>query len=153
VNDARSGLPAVEARLVDALGSIRSRARSDTKVVLVPYPYLSNRDDDTLIYRRLGLVESDRYEAGAEVRRLGEAGDQAQRREVDAANRAAGTPFVTYVDDVKAHFAGHKPDPSASERNPARWLHEFDSYIPAEWYHCNTEGHGQLASLVSRGGA
>lgn len=151
VDDARELLPDVQDDLTDAFAAIRARAPR-ANVGFVGYPYLANDDDFELVYRRLGIWESDRYAAAREVRALGRDGDQAQAEAVRIANDAAradgGEDFVTFVDDVKEHFTGHEPDPELGSGNPDRWLNEFETRIPAEWFHYNAEGHRQLGLLL-----
>ena len=68
-----------------------------------------------------------------------------------AALNAEGGAQVIFVDEVKAHFAGHEPDGRVCCRNDDRWIHEFDTFTPMEWYHYNPTGHAELAGLLSRG--
>ncbi len=148
VNEARELLPNVEDDLVDALATIHARA-PQAKVALVGYPYLANNDDFVLVYKRLRFFwETDRYAAAQEVRELGRQGDARQRAAVDAANAAAGEDFVTYVDDVKAHFAGHEPKPELGTGNPDRWMNEIEHRIIVENYHYKPRGHEELAKLL-----
>jgi SdrD B-like domain/von Willebrand factor type A domain/GDSL-like Lipase/Acylhydrolase/PKD domain len=151
VDSANTLLPGVGAKLVSLLNDFhQNRMRPDAKVGLLTYPYLSNRESFTLrsLRDRIPFVEGDRYDAGKEVRALGDAGDRMQRNVVTEVNAAAGRDFVTLVDTVKEHFAGHEPDPSVTNRNPDRWIHEFDSRIIAEWYHPNAQGHEELKNLL-----
>ncbi|QHT55170.1 VWA domain-containing protein [Cellulomonas sp. H30R-01] len=150
VTDARAGIGQLEDDLTDLLGRLRDRMRPDAKVVLLSYPYLSNTDSFVLrsLRDRLPFVSGDTYDIGHEVRALGDEGDAAQRAAVARANTAAGRPFVSYVDTVKEHFAGHEPDPSATNRNDDRWIHEFDSVTMAEWYHPTTKGHYEESTLL-----
>lgn len=150
VTDARAGIGQLEDDLTDLLGRLRARMRPDAKVVLLSYPYLSNTDSFVLrsLKDRLPFVSGDTYDIGHEVRALGDEGDAAQRAAVARANAAAGTSFVSYVDTVKEHFAGHEPDPSATNRNDDRWIHEFDSFTMAEWYHPTTKGHYEESTLL-----
>ncbi|MDC7120192.1 GDSL-type esterase/lipase family protein [Cellulomonas fimi] len=150
VTDARAGIDQLEDDLTDLLGRLRDRMRPDAKVVLLSYPYLSDTDSFVLrsLRDRLPFVSGDTYDIGHEVRALGDEGDAAQRAAVARANTAAGRPFVSYVDTVKQHFAGHEPDPSATNRNDDRWIHEFDSVTMAEWYHPTTTGHYEESTLL-----
>ena len=140
VESASAGLDGVEQKLGQILGRLRASLRPDARVALVAYPYLE-KDPGYTLY---GFFTS--YRAGEHVRRLGDEGDASQAQAVGAANGA--DPFVTFVDEVKAHFAGHEPDGSVLRRNPDRWIHEFDTFTPAEWYHFNTRGHQEIANLL-----
>lgn len=152
VENAFNLLPAVEDRLLEALLAIRSRARPDTKVAVVGYPFLANNDDFELVYRRFGIWESDRYAAAARVRELGRRGDDAQQSSVDRANAQAGEPFAVLVDEVKSHFVGHEPKPELGSGNPARWMNEFEQLVVVENYHYNDEGHRQIGLLLRQFG-
>lgn|GEM_PF-640630 len=147
---ARDGADDLQVSIVDVLAKLRAKMRPDARVVLLGYPYLSNRTSFVLrsLKDRLPWVEGDSYDIGKEVRALGDEGDDLQRDAVAAANRAAGTSFVTYVDGVKPLFAGHEPDPSTASRNPDRWIHEFDTFTQAEWYHPTERGHLEESSLL-----
>ena len=148
VGEARDLTPDVKDNLVSALAAVRNRA-PNARVGLVGYPYLANNDDFELVYRRLGFFwEVDRYAAAREVRALGREGDVQQAAAVDVANAAAPAPFVTYVDDVKAHFTGHEPKPELGTGNPDRWMNEIERRIIIENYHYNEIGHMQLAQLL-----
>jgi LPXTG-motif cell wall-anchored protein len=126
-----------------------NRMRPDARLAMLTYPYLSNRPSWVLrSIRAIAGFGGDSYDAGREVRALGDAGDRMQRSIVNRVNAAAGQQFVRLVDTVKEHFAGHEPDPSAARRNPDRWIHEFDSLMPAEWYHPNPRGHEEEKNLL-----
>src|SRR5690606_249203 len=104
--------------------------RPGAKVAVLTYPYLSLlrnwelRSFAAQAGDAFGIRVGDRIDAGAEVRRIGDLGDQAQRRAVNAANSLAGEPFVTLVESTKFVFAGHEPDPAATRINPFGWLWE-----------------------------
>lgn len=147
VEEARALFEDVDDSLIDFLAQVRARTRPDTKVGVVGYPYLAN-DDDFQLVSRLLFWETDRYAAAREVRALGRQGDDVQRAAVDAANAAAGAPFVTYVDRVKAHFTGHEPEPELFDGNPDRWINEIEHLVLVENFHYNPEGHRQLALLL-----
>jgi lysophospholipase L1-like esterase/Mg-chelatase subunit ChlD len=151
VDQARRQLPDVKTRLVNLLATLRDkRLRPDAKVALLAYPYLSSRSSWTLrSIRAIARFGGDSYDAGKEVRAVGDEGDATQRDAVAQANRAAGGRFVTYVDTVKGHFAGREPDPRARDRNPRRWIHEFDTLTKAEWYHPNSRGHEEEKNLLT----
>ncbi|MGW6128936.1 GDSL-type esterase/lipase family protein [Cellulomonas sp. NPDC055163] len=152
VESGQGGLEGVQSRLSELLTRLGSDVlRPDAKIGLLAYPYLSNREHwDLRSVRRIisPFGGGDSYDAGFGVRELGRAGDEAQAAAVAEAEDAVGRDFVTYVDTVKPHFAGHEPDPRASNRNPDRWIHEFDSRIVAEWYHPNARGHVEEKNLL-----
>lgn len=152
VDAAKRDLDQVRIRLTNTLNAISGRVRPDTKVAVVGYPYLANNDDFELVYKRLGIWESDRYAAAREVRALGRDGDAKQLAAVNAANAAAGRDFVTYVDDVKARFAGHEPKPELGTGNPDRWMNEIESRVLIENYHYNATGHRELSTLLRKYG-
>jgi hypothetical protein len=146
VDAARDDLPGVQTELTAVLNKLRTeKLRADARVALVAYPYLEKSD-------KFGLkLFFDSYDAGRQVRKLGLDGDTSQRAAVTAANAAAPTPFVTYVDGVKPRFEGppsHAPDGALTGRNPDRWVHEFETRIMAEWYHYNPDGHREIAGLL-----
>lgn len=140
VEAARAGIPAVEQLIANVFARLRERMRGDARVALLAYPHLATSSR----YALRSLSGRDTYEAGAEIRRLGEEGENAQRQAV----QAAGAPFVTFVDSVKAHFAGHEPDAAVSRTNPNGWLHEFVISPRLESYHYNPRGHQEIASLL-----
>lgn len=152
VESAESGLAGVQARISELLTRLGTDVlRPDAKIGLLAYPYLSNREHwDLRSVRRIisPFGGGDSYDAGFGVRELGRGGDEAQAAAVAEAEDAVGRDFVTYIDTVKPHFAGHEPDPRASNRNPDRWIHEFDSRIVAEWYHPNARGHVEEKNLL-----
>lgn len=150
VQDARDGIGQLEDDIVALMADLRGRMRPDAQVLLLSYPYLSNEESYVLrsIRDRLPFVDGDTYDIGAEVRALGDEGDAAQRSAVDRANAAAGTPFVFFVSTVKEHFAGHEPNPSPYDRNDDRWIHEFDTFTKAEWYHPTKTGHFEESTLL-----
>lgn len=153
VEAAEKEIDQVRIRLTNVLNALAARGREDIKVAVVGYPYLANNDDFELVYRRLGIWESDRYAAAKSVRALGRVGDTKQQAAVDAANSAAGRDFVTFVDEVKSHFAGHEPKPELGTGNPQRWMTEIESRIVVENYHYNAKGHRELAELLQGYGA
>ncbi len=150
VDAAHAGLRTLGDGISETLGALRARMRPDARVVLLSYPYLST--EEPYILRSFGGLlpwSTDSYNTATAVRDLGDAGDAAQRRAVDQANAAAGVEFVTFLDTVKGHFAGHEPDPSTARRNPARWIKEFElPLILAESYHPNLRGHTEEARLL-----
>ena len=147
VEAARTGLDGVRIQLTDALTDLRSRARPDTKVALIGYPFLANNDDFELVYRRLGLFESDRYDAARQVRLVGLTGDEQQQAAVANANAAVGTEFATFV-NIKDLFRGHEPKPELGTGNPDRWMSEIENRIIIENYHYNAIGHQQLGAYL-----
>nr|WP_233571567.1 GDSL-type esterase/lipase family protein [Cellulomonas triticagri] len=149
VDEADAGLGDLSSDITDMLDELRQRMRPDARVVLLSYPYLSTAEPYILksLWGR-PWFSNDSYDTATAVRALGDAGDAAQRRAVEAANAAAGTEFVTFVDTVKEHFVGHEPNPSPYSRNPDRWVMEVESLILAENYHPNLRGHTEEARLL-----
>ena len=146
VNAGQEGIGEVGARTAVALRTLKARMRQDAHIVLAAYPYLEKNADYTL---RGGFLFLDSYAVGREIRRFGDMGDAAQRAAAATLN-AAGGAQVIFIDEVKPHFAGHEPDGRVCCRNDARWIHEFDTFTPMEWYHYNPTGHAELASLLAR---
>lgn len=150
VDFARTQLDPIENDLVDTFRALRERMRPDARIVLVTYPYLVPDVD----YRLRSLLRTDEYAAGDRIRELGADGDARQRSAVDRANAEAGYDFVVLVDDIKELFEGHLPNPDQTQpRNPDRWLHEFETRVPAEFYHYNPSGHEEIASLLEARGS
>jgi lysophospholipase L1-like esterase len=139
------GLPSVETATIALLRRLKQRMRDDAHIVFASYPYLEVNPELTL---RGGFLFRDVYAVGREVRGLGDLGDRRQQAAVDAVNAERGTP-VRFLDTVKGHFAGHEPDGRVCCRNPDRWIHEFDTFTPMEWYHYNERGHAELSTLLA----
>ena len=146
VSSGQERIGAVGVRTAAALRTLKARMRPDAHIVLAAYPYLEKNPDYSL---RGGFLFTDVYAVGREVRRFGDMGDAAQRAAANTLN-AEGGAQVIFVDEVKPHFAGHEPDGRVCCRNDDRWIHEFDSRIKMEWYHYNSTGHAELASLLAR---
>lgn len=150
VNEAHVGMTKLGDDIRDTLGKLRERMRPDARVILLSYPYLAT--EEPYILRTFGGLlpwSTDSYDTATAVRTLGDAGDAAQRRAVEEANAAAGVEYVTFLESVKGHFAGHEPDPSTGHRNPDRWINEFELPLPlAESYHPNLRGHTEEAALL-----
>ncbi len=123
---------------------MRSKLRSDAKVVLLGYPHLA-KDDNYKLYDFLNL---SMYEASKDIRLLGELGDQMHRSVIPTQSSSKANFY--YFDEVKAHFAGHEPDMSDPVfNNPGRWMNTFNNRIPAEWFHFNPKGHEEVAKVLS----
>lgn len=136
VGFANDSMSRVQEDLTAALVALGARMNPEAQIGLFSYPYLELNDSYTLRW-----FWWDSYRAGEGIRTMQRTGDEAQREAVSDANAILGREAVVFVDTVKEAFAGHEPDGSASRRNPDRWLHEFETYIPAEWYHPNPYGH------------
>jgi hypothetical protein len=145
VEYANNELDNVERRLIETFGRIRSKLRSDARVVLVVYPYLLPDVD----YRLHSRLSGDTYDVAEGIRTLEVTADTRQRSAVERANAAAGEDYIILYDGTKELFKGHEPDPTASSRNPDRWLYEFETRVMAEWYHFNPLGHQNLGSELS----
>jgi lysophospholipase L1-like esterase len=146
VSAGQEGIGAVGVRTATALRTLKARMRPDAHIVIAAYPYLEKNPDYEL---RGGFLFTDVYAVGREVRKFGDMGDAAQRAAANALN-AEGGAQVIFVDEVKSHFAGHEPDGRVCCRNDDRWIHEFDSTTKMEWYHYNSTGHAELASLLAQ---
>jgi hypothetical protein len=149
VNAAEAGLASVQSNLTSIFATMRSRLRPDAKVVLLGYPQLVGDIPYVLKSHNLLHQVTDTYDAARGVRQLGLDGRSAQQAAVRAANAAAGTNFVTYIDNVIDSFAGHEPDPRVFHSNGSRWINEeFDTTNTNEWYHPNDKGHTAYANLL-----
>ena len=144
IDAAQDAIGDVGVRTGQFLRALKSRLRPDAQIVLVTYPYLEKDPD---FHLRGGFLFLDNYAVGREIRELGDMGDEGQEAAVAAIN-AEGGAKVTLLDDVKTHFAGHEPDGRTTSRNPDRWIHEFDTFTMAEWYHFNSTGHQEIANLL-----
>ncbi|GAB7189437.1 hypothetical protein NUM3379_01430 [Kineococcus sp. NUM-3379] len=131
-------------RLAAALPTIKKKMRGDAKIVLKSYPHLERDPNYTL--RNLRRTTS--FAVGKEVRALGDEGNTAQRRAVDAANADPSGPRVIYVPEVKPEFAGKEPDGRVCCENPDRWVAEFDDLDMHMWYHYNERGHQEIARIL-----
>lgn len=147
VDAANRDMPALASRLETFLRKLKVRMRSDSKVLLLSYPFLERDEGLTLGREILGV--GTRYEVGREVRELGRKGDDAQRKAIDAVDGESGARVI-YIDALKELFAGHEPDGRVCCHNDSRWLHEpTDSPIRYEWYHFNHAGHTEIGKLLS----
>lgn len=142
VNAADENMGTMTDSLRDIIVKLKGRMRSDAKVVLLGYPHIVLDNGYYLESRLTGF----KYQAGTEIRDLANRAEQGQKIASDSSG--AGT-FVYFLDKVKAHFTGHEPDPTVTNRNPDRWLHEFwgpmNDYDP---YHPNSIGHQEYARLL-----
>ncbi len=144
VEFANEELARVEERLIRTFVELRNKLRPDARIAFVTYPYLV---PDVDYWVNQG---GDSYEAAREIRALGLEGDTRQRAAVAAANAAAGEEFIVLFDGTKELFEDHLPNPFQSgDRNPDRWLYEFETTIALEWYHYNPLGHQNLGSALS----
>ncbi len=148
VGFAKGKLGDVERDLINTFAELRSKLRPDARIVFVTYPYLVPDID----YRVKQWGKS--YEAARNIRELGFNGDARQRAAVVAANAVAGEEFVILFDGTKELFEGHLPNPFQSplksgDKNPDRWLYEFETLVALEWYHYNPLGHQNLGSALS----
>ena len=149
VNAGEAGLAGVQSNLTSILATMRSRLRPDAKVVLLGYPQLVGDIPYVLKSHNLLHQVTDSYDAAHGVRQLGLDGRSAQQAAVTAANAAAGTNFVTYINNVIDDFTGHEPDPRAFHSNGSRWINEeLDTTNTNEWYHPNSAGHTAYAKLL-----
>ena len=151
VNEAETALPGLEEDLFNTLILLKGKMKPEAKIVLPTYPYLIDDVGYVLTFR--SLFNSDRYNAGDEMRRIALEGDNRQRSAVQRVNEQLGYEGVVLVDGTKELFDGSAPNPFAGEaENPDRWLHAFETRITNEWYHPNSRGQAGLASLVQQRG-
>lgn len=148
IDAGKTDIVGVGERIEAFLRALKARMRPDAKIILKSYPYLEKDPDYVL---SAFWPWNDDYAVGRNVRDLGDRGDTAQRKAVDAVN-AEGGAQVVFLDTVKPHFAGHEPDGRVCCRNADRWLHEFDSKTKMEWYHYNDRGHQEIANLLAANG-
>jgi Mg-chelatase subunit ChlD len=132
----------IEAMLI----SLRLRMRSDAKIVLLGYPLLELNEDLMLGDRVAGI--GTRYDVGRQIRKLGRAGDDAQRAAVAAAIAPPRIGAQVEFFGLQAPFAGHEPDGRVLSANPNRWINEIERVPLAENYHYNDKGHAVIASLL-----
>lgn len=151
IEAAQTEIQLVEGRLVTFLRSLKGKMRPDAKIVLKAYPYLE-KDPEYELCDIAPWPFTDCYDVGREIRELGDLGDQAQQGAVDTVNGEGGAQ-VTFLAEVKGHFAGHEPDGRVCCENEDRWVAEFDGFTKMEWYHYNPTGHTEIANLLARYGA
>lgn len=131
--------------LLSLLLDLKNRMRPGAKIILNSYPYLEKDPNLTLGREIFGVGTV--YPVGREVRALGDRGEQAQREAVQLANGIVGVQVV-FIDEIKGLFAGREPDGRVRDRNPNRWIHEFDTFTSSEWYHYNSLGHEAIGALL-----
>jgi len=131
--------------------AIRKSARSDTKVVLVGYPYMANDDSFVLTtYKMTWLgIRQVKYEVSKKIRQLGRDLDTLQQNVVNQVNSDANTDFVTFV-NTKDLFRGHEVDPKMLQANPNAWVADFGDglLLKGEYFHLNAVGHQQLGTYL-----
>ena len=147
VSDGQRDIAGVGLRTESFLRALKSKMRPDAKIVLKAYPYLEKNPDYEL-GNLLPWPFHDSYAVGREIRVLGDLGDEAQRAAVNAVNAEGGAQAI-FLDEIKPHFAGHEPDGRVCCRNDDRWIHEFDTFTKAEWYHYNSTGHTEIANVLA----
>jgi len=126
------------------LRRVRARLKPSGRIVLVGYPYLEEHQ---------GYVMKGGYRAGRAVRGLGDRGDRVASAAARAVNASTSHGARVHFVNIKRLFRGHEPDGRTNTRNPYRWIHEFDTTDPSEWYHYNPMGHFQLGKYLARRGA
>ena len=155
VDDANGKLDSFETNLINTFAEIRGRLRPGARIAYVSYPHLLPDAQYEIVDWR-GTPWEDRYDARTAIRALASSGDAHQIAAVAAANAAVGEEYIVFYDGTKALFAGHEPDPSVFQRNPDRWINEFEGDVIAEWYHPNALGHenwGRALSIFETFGA
>lgn len=156
VDKANAGLEDLENNLVNTFAAIRARLKPGARIAYVSYPYLLLDVEYKLVKRNIWNQIVDSYDAGTEIRALGLAGDEHQKAAVERANAAAGEEYIIFYDGTKELFKGHETNPSLLERNPDRWIREFEGLTIVEWYHPNELGHenwGRALSIFETFGA
>lgn len=154
VDAANDGMADLETDLIATFAAIRGKLRPDAKIAYVSYPNLLQDVVYELVSWK-GTILEDRYDAGAKIRAFASLGDAHQIAAVEAANAAAEEEYIVFYDGTKALFAGHEPNPSSEERNPDRWIYEFEGSIFSplvsikEWYHPNAIGHENWGAALS----
>lgn len=154
VNEANNRMEDLEDDLITTFAEIRGKLRPDARIAYVSYPQLL-LDVQYQLVDNEGTEDEDIYNAGAGIRALASLGDAHQIAAVEAANAAAGEEYIVFYDGTKALFAGHEPNPSSEERNPDRWIYEFEGSIFSplvsmkEWYHPNALGHENWGAALS----
>lgn len=180
VDNANNKLSGTISNTEEVLKRISEKLQPGAEIVLVGYPLLSTDRKYKLVncykYERgapseLSIVPSlkctDRfeYDAGTEVRKLGNAATKAQSELVNEWNKNESIK-VTYIDSIETAFSGHEPDPSVDSKNSKRWVNEFfetegrlqeDGNTKGKysgdknnWYHPNVIGHQKIAAEIQR---
>lgn len=136
------------ADLIDVFVEIHHRTAGNARVVYLAYPNLEVNDDLELTGMSGGGVK--RIPVAERLRALSDAGLEAQRRAVDAANAEAQDDAVVFLDAIPELFAGHEPDARPASVNADRWMYEaFETLHRDEWYHLTPDGHDAIARYVS----
>jgi len=138
----------LRARVRGILDEVHTKMRDDARIVLASYPYLEAGTGYSL----------GSYAAADEVRALGDSGDTEGQGAVDDFNSSIGFSQAVFVGDIKTHFIGHEPFGSPFDRNPDRWIWEFErGLLPGqnifENYHPNPTGHQEWANVLAGFGA
>lgn len=136
------------ADLIDVFVEIHRRTAGHARVVYLAYPNLEVNDD--LELTSMGIDGMKRIPVAQRLDALADAGLDAQRRAVEAANAYAQSDAVVFLDAIPDLFAGHEPDARPASVNEDRWMYEaFETLNRDEWYHLKPEGHRQIAKYVS----
>jgi lysophospholipase L1-like esterase len=145
VDDAKAKMTAVQAGIEQILTQSNARLNAKGRVAVISYPYLEVDPGFTLD----NYLTGTHFDAGRQIRAMGDLGDVMERTAVSAANRQSGRDFARFVDTTKQVFADHEPNAEVFVTNPNRWMYEvFDSEQLAEWYHPNLRGHVALRDIV-----
>lgn len=136
------------ADLLDVFVEINRRTAGHARVVYLAYPNLEVNDD--LELTSVGTDGVTRIPVAARLNALAQAGLDAQRRAVEAANSVTGNDAVVFLDAIPEIFAGHEPDARPASVNNERWMYEaFETFNRDEWYHLKAEGHRRIAEYVA----
>ncbi|MBN2094030.1 MAG: hypothetical protein JW740_01535 [Candidatus Zambryskibacteria bacterium] len=150
VNEANAGLADLQSNMINAFAAIKAKLKPGAKIAYVAYPQLTLPDVEYTLTKDVHGEIVDSYDAGTAIRNLGVTGEAYQKTAVEAANAAAGENYIVFYDGTKALFSGHEPNPSPYERNPNRWIHEFEGFLRInEWYHPNELGHENWGRALS----
>ena len=148
-----ANLPALQTATTTLLSDIRSRARSDTKVVLMSYPYMFLNVTEEIFDDGTDFTNLTSLDIAQSIRQLGDQLDATQRAAVAAANADAGVPagkeFAIFQDTVKSLFDGHEVHPNRILRNEEGWMHDLDvedDYFLTDNFVYNGIGHQQLSN-------
>jgi lysophospholipase L1-like esterase len=144
-------VPSYEEELVKFLRTIRSRARLDTKVVLVGYPFLVMNDDEKLL-----TMSFEPFSFSNTLHKLQLELAKIQHNAVVKANLQEGETFV-FFENTTDLFFGHEMYPRADLfdeiDNPVGWLTDFNLMLyskawSAEIFHFNSFGHEALGKFL-----
>lgn len=132
----------LKARVARVLASIRHRAHTRAKIILLGYPHLEGNP----------RYELEGVKVGERVRRIADRGDQKQQEIVNELNAANPTKGRSVFVKTKGLFAGPPSHELRSEFiNPNGWFIEpTNPFVFDTWYHPNYTGWLEEAGLLYR---